>query len=94
MSDQSCICGWADDTKRDASGWRGITGTGTQKKMVNRIGSVVCSGNQKNYFQDQFSNREIVIQREPRTIYIGLLNSNEHLFKIKFICSKMNDERV
>ena len=30
----SRICGWADITKRDASGWWGITGKGTQKKMV------------------------------------------------------------
>ena len=34
MSDLSRICGWADITKRDASGWRGITGKGTSKKMV------------------------------------------------------------
>ena len=30
--DLSRICGWADITKRDASGWWGITGKGTQKR--------------------------------------------------------------
>ena len=34
VSDLSCICGWADITKRDVSGWWGITGKGTKKKMV------------------------------------------------------------